>query len=79
MKRFAGLSLVPASQFVARVSLLFASHRRRSRKKEIMHSLAPVLTLILSLTHSHDYLANKLLRTTSTSYGVLTNVGRDEL
>ena len=27
-----------------------------------MHSLAPALTLILSLTHSHD---NKLLRTTT--------------
>ena len=34
---FAGLSLVPASQFVARVSLLSLSHRRRSQSCSYLH------------------------------------------
>ena len=37
MKRFAGLSLIPAPQFVVRVSLLFAFHRRRSRSCSYHH------------------------------------------
>ena len=46
---------------------------RTTTKKEVLHSLAPALTLTLSLTHSH--LANKLLRTTSTPHGLI-NVAR---
>jgi len=38
-----------------------------------LHTLAPALTLTLSLIYSLNHLANKLLRTTTTLYG-LTNV-----
>ena len=43
--------------------------RQEREIKEVLHSLAPALTLtLIPITHSLNHLANKLLRTTSTSY-----------
>ena len=52
---------------------MFNTFSKIRGKKEVLHSLAPplTLTLTLSLNHSLDHLANKLLRKTSTPYGLI--------